>query len=171
MRRSERSRSTHLRRGGFQTHPRGQHIFNCQTANAPPAVASGAVVAVFELLVPSLPRGERCAMRRGWRWRAALDTIVRILTLRKRTTSVEDASPPAHHGGIFRRRPTPIAVLNRPTRRAALLPRTSGLRLPGSAFRTLLESATRKPVLHLGIITYRNFVKRRQARAAALRLG
>src|SRR5437868_14191489 len=43
------------------------HIYNCQTANAPPAVASGAVVAVFELLVPSLPRGERCAMRRGWR--------------------------------------------------------------------------------------------------------
>ena len=72
----------------------------------------------------------------------------------------QDASPPAHHGGIFRRRPTPIAVLNRPTRRAALLPRTSGLRLPGSAFRTLLESAPREPVLHLGIIPYRNNVKR-----------
>jgi len=48
-------------------------------------------------LFRSSPRrgGERCAMRRGWRWRAALDTIVRILTLRKRTTSVEDASPGA----------------------------------------------------------------------------
>ena len=31
-------------------------LFNCQTANAPPAVASGAVVAVFVSLIPLLPR-------------------------------------------------------------------------------------------------------------------